>query len=79
MSLFYVDFNNRNGRRCATDVELEIEKLKKEDVDGIILDLRNNGGGYYNHDLFWRVMGPNGGGNPSGALADAINEKWNGL
>lgn len=35
--------------------------------------LRNNGGGYYNHCLFWEVMGPNGGGKPSGALADAIN------
>lgn len=35
--------------------------------------LRNNGGGYYNHCLFWEVMGPNGGGTPSGALADAIN------
>jgi len=42
---FYVDFNNRNGRRCATDIDIEIEKLKKEDIDGIILDLRNNGGG----------------------------------
>lgn len=35
--------------------------------------VRNNGGGYYNHDLFWQVMGPNGGGQPSGELADAIN------
>jgi len=42
---FYVDFNNRNGRRCAKDVDIEIEKLKKEDIDGIILDLRYNGGG----------------------------------
>ena len=42
---FYVDFNNRNGRHCSKDVKLEIEKLKRENVDGIILDLRNNGGG----------------------------------
>lgn len=42
---FYVDFNNRNGRRSASDVDIEIEKLKQEDIDGIILDLRNNGGG----------------------------------
>lgn len=34
--------------------------------------VRNNGGGYYNHDLFWKVMGPNGGGQPSGELASAI-------
>ncbi|MDX2285687.1 MAG: carboxy terminal-processing peptidase [Bacteroidia bacterium] len=42
---FYADFNHRNGRRCATDVAKEIEKLKREGVDGIILDLRDNGGG----------------------------------
>lgn len=35
--------------------------------------LRNNGGGHYNHSLFWSVMSPNGGGIPSGDLADAIN------
>ena len=42
---FYADFQNRDGRFCAKDVEAEIEKLKSENVDGIILDLRNNGGG----------------------------------
>ena len=35
--------------------------------------VRNNGGGFYNHCLFWEVMSPNGGGEPSGELADAIN------
>ena len=35
--------------------------------------VRNNGGGYANHSLFWQVMSPNGGGAPSGELADAIN------
>ena len=35
--------------------------------------VRNNGGGYYNHCLFWETMSPNGGGAPSGELADAIN------
>ena len=38
--------------------------------------VRNNGGGYYNHCLFWEVMSPNGGGAPSGELADAINEAF---
>ncbi len=42
---FYRDFENPNGRNCSTDVKIEIEKLKKKSVDGIILDLRNNGGG----------------------------------
>ena len=38
--------------------------------------VRNNGGGYYNHDLFWKVMGPNGGGTPNGDLAAAINSAF---
>lgn len=45
---FYVDFNDRNGRSCAKDVAKELEKLKDEDVDGVILDLRDNGGGGLN-------------------------------
>jgi Fe-Mn family superoxide dismutase len=35
--------------------------------------VRNNGGGFYNHNLFWEIMSPNGGGLPTGSLADAIN------
>ncbi len=35
--------------------------------------VRNNGGGFFNHNIFWQVMSPNGGGTPSGELADAIN------
>lgn len=42
---FYADFERPNGARCAADVAKEIEKLKEEKVDGIILDLRGNGGG----------------------------------
>ena len=38
--------------------------------------LRNNGGGYYNHCLFWSIISPNGGGKPSGNLADAINSTF---
>ncbi|MYE26453.1 MAG: superoxide dismutase [Chloroflexi bacterium] len=38
--------------------------------------VRNNGGGYANHNLFWQIMGPDGGGEPSGALADAINSAF---
>lgn len=38
--------------------------------------VRNNGGGFYNHALFWDVMSPNGGGHPSGELAEAINEAF---
>lgn len=38
--------------------------------------VRNNGGGFYNHSLFWSVMSPNGGGAPTGAVADAINAAY---
>ncbi|WP_103865778.1 superoxide dismutase [Aquimarina sp. I32.4] len=54
--------------------------LEGKTIENILINLdmtngavRNNGGGYYNHSLFWEVMSPNGGGKPSGELADAIN------
>lgn len=42
---FYVDFSKVDGRNCFNDMEKEVEKLKRENVDGIIFDLRGNGGG----------------------------------
>ena len=42
---FYIDFKDQQERNAASDVALEIEKLKKENVSGLIVDLRNNGGG----------------------------------
>ena len=42
---FYVDFEDYSNRNAATDIKLEIERLKEENVEGIILDLRDNGGG----------------------------------
>lgn len=44
-----------------------------EDIREIV---RNNGGGHYNHSLFWEIMSPDGGGEPSGPLAEAIAEKY---
>lgn len=46
---FYADFDDRASRNCTKDVEKEIEKLKAENVDGIVLDLRFNGGGSLKH------------------------------
>jgi carboxyl-terminal processing protease len=43
--IYLADFNDPSGRRCATDVAKEVEKLKAEHVDGIVIDLRGNGGG----------------------------------
>lgn len=45
---FYADFNKRDGRQCFQDVAKEVEKLKAAKVNGIIIDLRNNGGGSLN-------------------------------
>jgi Fe-Mn family superoxide dismutase len=42
-------------------------------ISGLPAAVRNNGGGYYNHNLFWEIMSPRGGGEPKGELADAIN------
>ncbi len=51
-----------------------IEELLASHIDNNAV--RNNGGGFWNHDLFWHVMSPNGGGNPTGAIADAINAEF---
>jgi len=42
---FYIDFSEKNFRNSATDMAFEIEKLKEEKVEGLVIDLRNNGGG----------------------------------
>ncbi|PNS01271.1 superoxide dismutase [Petrotoga miotherma DSM 10691] len=56
-----------------------IEDILK-DLDNIPADIRttvrNNGGGHYNHSLFWTIMGPNGGGKPSGKLAESIDKTF---
>jgi len=64
---------NLNNAISGTDLEgKSIEDiLGNLDMDNAAV--RNNGGGYFNHDLFWKVMSPNGGGQPTGALADAID------
>ena len=66
---------NLNNAVAGTDLEgKSIEEILKNCKDKPAV--RNNGGGYYNHDLFWKVMSPNGGGHPSGELGDAINSAF---
>lgn len=60
----------------GTDLEgKSLEDLMK-DVSKYSTAVRNNGGGHYNHSLFWSVMGPNKGGEPTGELAEAINSTF---
>ncbi len=60
----------------GTDLEGKSIEDILANVSGASTGVRNNGGGFYNHALFWSVMSPNGGGEPTGALADAINEAF---
>ena len=66
--------NKLNAAIEGTDLEgKSIEEILKN-LDMNNSAVRNNGGGYYNHCLFWEIIGPNCGGSPSGKLADAINK-----
>jgi Fe-Mn family superoxide dismutase len=75
--------NNLNAAIEGTDLgNMSVEELI-QNLDKVPEDkrtaVRNNGGGHANHSMFWQIMGPNGGGSPSGALADAINAKFGGV
>ena len=68
--------NKLNASIEGTDLEgKSIEEILKN-LDMNNSAVRNNGGGYYNHCLFWEIIGPNCGGSPSGKLADAINKDF---
>ncbi|HTO38895.1 MAG TPA: superoxide dismutase [Brumimicrobium sp.] len=63
--------NNLNNAIAGTDLEgKSIEEILVAGKDKPAV--RNNGGGFFNHNLFWTVMTPNGGGEPTGAIKDAI-------
>ena len=68
--------NNLNAAIEGTDLEnMSIEDILSN-LDMNNGAVRNNGGGFYNHDLFWKVMSPNGGGTPNGELSDAIDSAF---
>ncbi|MDF2815145.1 MAG: Superoxide dismutase [Paenibacillus sp.] len=85
--------HDRHHNAYVTNLNAALEghaELQAKSIDELIADLnsvpeniraavRNNGGGHANHSLFWEVIGPNGGGQPSGALADAITNELGGF
>ncbi|MBX3047611.1 MAG: superoxide dismutase [Anaerolineales bacterium] len=75
----YVNNLNAAIEKHPDLADKSIEDLLK-DLNSIPEDIRtavrNNGGGHYNHTLFWEIMSPNGGGEPEGDLAEAINKAF---
>src|SRR4029079_6704224 len=64
----YPDLQNKSAEELIKDLN-----SVPEDIRGAV---RNNGGGHVNHTMFWQIMGPGGGGAPSGELGDAINKAF---
>jgi Fe-Mn family superoxide dismutase len=72
---------------AALDKHPELQSKSLEDLlrglasvpEDIRTAVRNNGGGHWNHSLFWQIMGPNAGGAPTGAIADAITSSFGSL
>ncbi|MFS4445896.1 superoxide dismutase [Maribacter sp. 2307UL18-2] len=74
---------HHNGYTSKLNAAIAGTDLEGKTIEDILTNLdmsngavRNNGGGFFNHSLFWEVMSPDGGGAPSGALADAINDAF---
>jgi len=64
---------NLNNAISGTEAEgLSLEEICRN-ISKYPAAVRNNGGGHFNHDLFWKLLSPSGGGAPSGSLMDAIN------
>ncbi len=73
-----------NNLNTALEKYPELQSKSAEDLikdlnsvpEDIRTAVRNNGGGHVNHTMFWEIMGPNGGGQPTGAIADAITQSF---
>ncbi|KAF6562508.1 superoxide dismutase [Paenibacillus sp. EKM202P] len=84
--------HDRHHNTYVTNLNAALEsapELQSKSLEDLISNLdsvpesirtavRNNGGGHHNHSLFWEVIGPNGGGQPTGAIAEAINNELGG-
>lgn len=82
--------HDRHHNTYVTNLNAALEKhanLQSQSIEDILRNIQdvpeevrqaviNNGGGHHNHSMFWEIMGPNGGGEPTGALAEAINSSF---
>jgi Fe-Mn family superoxide dismutase len=68
--------NNLNNAITGSEWESKSIEEIMSNISKLPLVVRNNGGGHYNHSLFWKIMGPNGGGVPKGDLLDALNRNF---
>ena len=68
--------NNLNNIISGTDNEGKSIEDILNSLDLENKGLRNNGGGFYNHNLFWEIMGPSGGGEPNGKISESINSNF---
>jgi Fe-Mn family superoxide dismutase len=64
----YSDLQNKSVEDLIRDINSVPEDIRTM--------VRNNGGGHVNHTMFWQIMGPNGGGQPTGPIADAVNQSF---
>ncbi len=71
--------NNLNAAVAGTENENKSLEELVANISKYPAAVRNNGGGHWNHTFFWQIMGPNGGGTPSGALAEAIDAQLGGF
>jgi Fe-Mn family superoxide dismutase len=71
--------NNLNAAIAGTDMENKSLEELMANMSKWPVAVRNNGGGHWNHSLFWEIMSPNGGGMPQGALAAAIDSDLGGF
>ena len=87
MEIHHSKHHNAYITKYVGALEGKYDELLEKDVEAVLRDLdnvpndvrmavRNNGGGYYNHRLFWTVMGPNKGGKPTGELMSAIEKAY---
>lgn len=74
---------HHNGYTTNLNAAIEGTELEGKTIENILINLdksnaalRNNGGGFYNHNLFWEIMSPDGGGKPTGDLLDAIERDF---